>query len=162
MLQTTNHGASPLPNPVDASLAKPVPAAESGSRLLGLGTARLGAAGRQEVAQPVMPMRLSEAPVGAAAPAAAPSAAAAESVAHSQLLTAMIQTLQQQGVPTTLPQPEPEPEPEPPPQPRPRASEQGLWLTGHVREQQRRSREGQAETVEEAIELSNLNADADT
>eukprot|EP01045_Picozoa_sp_COSAG04_P003466 COSAG04_NODE_141_length_23595_cov_4.393003_13_plen_162_part_00 len=161
MLQTTNHGASPLPNPVDASLAKPVPAAESGSRVLGLGTARLGAAERQEVAQPVMPMRLSEAPVGATAPAAAPSAAAAaESVAHSQLLTAMIQTLQQQGVPATLPQPEPEPEPKP--QPRPRASEQGLWLTGHVREQQRRSREGQAETVEEAIELSNLNADADT
>ena len=110
--------------------------------------------------QAVMPMRLSEAPVGAAAPAAAPSAAAAESVAHSQLLTAMIQTLQQQGVPATLPQPEPEPEP--PQQPRARASEQGLWLTGHVREQQRRSREGQAETVEEAIELSNLNADADT
>ena len=160
MLQTTNHGASPLPNPVDASLAKPVPAAESGSRVLGLGTARLGAAGRQEVAQPVMPMRLSEAPVGAAAPAAAPSAAAVESVAHSQLLTAMIQTLQQQGVPAALPQPEPEPEPKP--QPRARASEQGLWLTGHVREQQRRSREGQAETVEEAIELSNLNADADT
>ena len=115
--------------------------------------------------QAVMPMRLSEAPVGATAPAAAPSAAAAaaaaaESVAHSQLLTAMIQTLQQQGMPATLPQPEPEPEP--PPQPRARASEQGLWLTGHVREQQRRSREGQAETVEEAIELSNLNADADT
>ena len=159
MLQTTNHGASPLLNPVDASLAKPVPAAESGSRVLGLGTARLGAA-QEPQPQPVMPMRLSEAPVGAAAPAAAPSAAAAESVAHSQLLTAMIQTLQQQGVPTTLPQPEPEPEPKP--QPRGRASEQGLWLTGHVREQQRRSREGQAEAVEEAMELSNLNADADT
>ena len=60
----------------------------------------------------------------------------------------------QQGVPATLPQPEPEPEPEPPRQPRARANERGLWLTGHVREQQRRSREGQGREGEKVASVT--------